>query len=45
MTPATQCRICGETRFEGWTYCPACGYGYDWDDKDDEGADTTEDER
>lgn len=40
-----QCPVCGETKLDGWTDCPACGHPYpdkaaadddDWDDEDDE---------
>ena len=46
-----QCEICGETKFDSWSYCPACGHPYpdddesdedaedDWDDDDTEGSD------
>jgi uncharacterized Zn finger protein (UPF0148 family) len=30
-----QCPVCGETRFENWSYCPACDHPYPDDDNDD----------
>ncbi len=29
-----QCPVCGETKFDGWTYCPACGHPYPSKDDD-----------
>jgi len=35
-----QCPVCGEDRFPGWTYCPACGHPYpDEEDEEDEEED------
>jgi hypothetical protein len=31
-----QCAICGETKLEGWSYCPACGHPCPDDDEDEE---------
>lgn len=41
---ATQRAICGETKFEGWTYCPACGHPYPDDGPDDDFDDDEEDD-
>lgn len=48
------CEVCGETRFEHWSYCPACDHPYpdadeaddedEWDDEDDEDADRDDDD-
>lgn len=31
-----QCEVCGETKLDGWSYCPACGHPYPDDDEDDD---------
>lgn len=43
---ATQCEICGETKFDGGGCCPACGHPYpddDEEDDDDDGDDGDDD--
>ena len=41
-----QCEVCGETKLERWSYCPACGHPYpdDGTDEDDDGWEDEEED-
>lgn len=44
-----QCEVCGETKLDGWSYCPACGHPYPEadaaPDPDDDGWDDDPDDK